>query len=92
MQEDTKIINLVGQYGRQWKFIARYIPNRTGVQCKGRWLDTLLGKNDVKWSKDEVSIDNLNVMEIGILLICMDEFRMNCCAWRFWIRKKLIGS
>ena len=39
MQEDAKIIQLVGQLGaKRWSMIAKELPGRIGKQCRERCL------------------------------------------------------
>ena len=41
-KEDNQIIELVGKYGaRKWSVIAKYLPQRTGKQCRERWHNHL---------------------------------------------------
>lgn len=37
-QEDSRVIELVGQYGaKKWSVIAEYLPGRIGKQCRERY-------------------------------------------------------
>ena len=42
MEEDRKIVSLVGQFGpKRWSFIAKHLQGRTGKQCRERWVNQL---------------------------------------------------
>ena len=51
-EEDEMLMRVVEKYGpNRWSFIARFIPNRMGKQCRERWynhLDPSINKD--KWS------------------------------------------
>lgn len=59
--EDEKLTTLVEEHGaKNWKFLAESIPNRTGKQCRERWLCRLSpGQVRDPWtrSEDETLID-----------------------------------
>jgi Myb-like DNA-binding domain len=42
LQEDRKVIELVGKYGpKKWSAIAHELPGRIGKQCRERWHNHL---------------------------------------------------
>ena len=43
-EEDKKLIELINENGpfkKKWTIIAEHFPNRTGKQCRERWLSNL---------------------------------------------------
>jgi hypothetical protein len=40
LEEDTKLIDAVGEYGEDWGEVAAMIPGRTNLQCRARWLSS----------------------------------------------------
>jgi hypothetical protein len=41
-EEDTKVMELVKQYGaKKWSLIASHLPGRIGKQCRERWHNHL---------------------------------------------------
>lgn len=41
-KEDSTLIKVIKQYGaKRWAFIAQFIPNRVGKQCRERWHNHL---------------------------------------------------
>ncbi|KAK1426842.1 hypothetical protein QVD17_15522 [Tagetes erecta] len=57
-EEDSKLIDLVNEYGdRKWAFIAEKMTGRAGKQCRERWRNHL--HPDIKkdtWSEEEVKM------------------------------------
>lgn len=53
--EDELLITLVEQYGAQkWNDLAKYMPNRTGRQCRDRYINYLKpGFKLTPWTKEE---------------------------------------
>ena len=53
-QEDTKLRNLVNQFGQNWRKIAVSFPGRLKQQCRDRWFN-ILNPNICKteWTDNE---------------------------------------
>ncbi|XP_004511595.1 transcription factor MYB3R-3-like isoform X2 [Cicer arietinum] len=56
-EEDESLIELVRKYGfKRWSFIAKFMPDRVGKQCRERWhnhLDPAIKKD--AWTEEEES-------------------------------------
>ena len=54
-EEDTKLCQLVNQYGaKKWDQIAKMMPGRTGRQCRDRYRNYLIpGFFNGQWSQEE---------------------------------------
>jgi hypothetical protein len=59
--EDTKVVDLVTQYGpKKWSLIASHIPGRLGKQCRERWYNHLnpnISKEAWSEREDHIIID-----------------------------------
>jgi myb proto-oncogene protein len=40
-EEDAKLAEAVSKHGKHWPVVAKVVTNRTGDQCRQRWIDTL---------------------------------------------------
>jgi len=55
--EDELLVALVQTHGKKWKYIAGFIPGRTGKQCRDRYTSRLdPNLKTGKWTKEEVDI------------------------------------
>lgn len=53
-EEDRVLLELVGQYGKDWALISSQMIGRSGKQVRERFLNTLSpGINREKWTKEE---------------------------------------
>ena len=53
-EEDALVMDLVGEFGKNWSLISKYIPSRTGKQIRDRYLNTLDSNiNKDKFSSEE---------------------------------------
>ncbi|KAH0791205.1 Myb-like DNA-binding domain containing protein [Histomonas meleagridis] len=53
-EEDLILKNFVETHGTRWSLIQSFLPNRTGKQCRERWMNYFapgLSKND--WTSEE---------------------------------------
>ena len=66
-EEDAKLIALVKLYGaHQWNIIAQSIPNRTGRQCRDRYVNYLVNTlSNGPWTPEEDKFLVEKVIEIG---------------------------
>lgn len=53
--EDQTLLHVVDKYGaKRWAFIAQFIPNRVGKQCRERWHNHLNPNiNKADWTSQE---------------------------------------
>ncbi|EFJ15461.1 hypothetical protein SELMODRAFT_118412 [Selaginella moellendorffii] len=55
LAEDKSLVKLVKQYGtRRWSLISTFMANRSGKQCRERWVNHL--QPDIRkegWTKEE---------------------------------------
>jgi hypothetical protein len=53
-EEDTKLTRAVKTLGKDWVAVAAVVPNRTNIQCRSRWADTLDPSfNKGTWTSEE---------------------------------------
>jgi hypothetical protein len=69
-EEDTTLIDAVGEYGEDWGEVAVMIPGRTNLQCRTRWLSsfdpaTTDGGSKGKWTLEEDTKLNEAVEKFG---------------------------
>ena len=55
-EEDKIIIEKVKELGSKWTKISKFLPGRTDIQIKGRWLKKLQLEKDINDNKEEVII------------------------------------
>ena len=52
--EDESLLNAMVRFGKKWSRIERYVPNRSQVQCRDRYMNSLdKSKIHGGWSKEE---------------------------------------
>jgi len=53
-EEDKKLLELVGTYGKRWSTIAEHLPRRIGKRCRERYMNHLdPDLKTGKWTADE---------------------------------------
>lgn len=53
-EEDEKLVQLISEYGEDWKLIAKNLGNRNVRQCRERWQKYLNpGINKDKWTEED---------------------------------------
>jgi hypothetical protein len=53
-EEDKKLLELVGTYGKRWSTIAEHLPRRIGKRCRERYMNHLDPELKTgKWTADE---------------------------------------
>ena len=65
--EDTLLLNAIARYGENnWSEIAECLPNRNRKQCKERYINNLMHKNNKRpWTQEEDNIILSKRMEYG---------------------------
>jgi hypothetical protein len=54
VEEDSTLVDAVTEFGKNWAEVAALVPGRTNVQCRRRWVDSLvLDINTDKWTVEE---------------------------------------
>jgi hypothetical protein len=53
-EDDAKLTRAVKTLGKDWVADAAVVPNRTNIQCRSRWAETLdPGMNSGRWTSEE---------------------------------------
>ena len=64
--EDNLLLSAIAKYGENWSEIAECIPNRNRKQCKERYINNLMHKNNKRpWTQEEDEIILSKRLEYG---------------------------
>lgn len=95
-EEDAQLKKLVSQFGpKKWEFIARYLPGRTGRQCRDRYQNYLVpGFYSGQWTKEEDDLLYQKYSEIGPAWSKLSVFFPNRSAnaiknhWNYFVSRQ----
>ncbi|KAL6518140.1 hypothetical protein OROMI_033841 [Orobanche minor] len=89
VEEDKRLKVAVTLFGpKTWKQISRFVPGRTHVQCRERWVNSLNPSlNIAEWTEEEDSKLEMAIEEHGYcwskVAACVPRRTDNQC-WRRW--------
>lgn len=84
-EEDSLLVQLVGELGHHWASIARCVEGRTDQQCMGRWrrhLDPTIKK--VRRVRRNISPLADGCFKVPLKLRHLDSAMKTLQCWGFW--------